>query len=944
MASAKIAHSKILFMISAALAAFAATPAFAGDVSGEVTDNNQVRSLEGAEVEIVELQRRTQAGADGAFRFSNVPAGSYTLTVRYFSAEPFSQTITVPETGEVRVAVALAAASASEEVLVIGQRASLAGAISRQRASDTVDSILTRDGIGQFPDQNVAESVRRLPGINVLNDQGEGRFVGVRGLHPDLNAASVNGVRLTAPEAGVRSVALDVIPSDLIESIDVRKTLTPDMDADSLGGSIEISTTRGFDRVEPLFTVRAEGSYNDLNGDWSPAYSADFARRFGNLGVAGGVSYRKRSFSTDNIEMDGWDEDGGTAFADTVEYRDYDVERTRFGASLSLDYRLGNHTTLFTRALHSVFEDQEYRGRVIFEMDEDPSSGSASGASFLSDDGEIVVIRDMKDRYEEQTITSLLFGGLTNAGPWRFRYEASWTYAEEQERGSLDPIAFERAFEDPGEFGVAFDYSDWRHPRFNVLAGLSDFLDPTEYEFDEVERTTVSDSQDEEFAYRFDVTRSFALDRGTFDLQAGLRQRFRDKTMNADIDVFDYDGALDLTLADFLGQPTYGLADLAPLPSRTAFRGFFNDNLGDFEADPIDSTIDSLVEDYTVEEDIGAAYLMGRYDRGQVRIVGGLRVEKTEHELRGNFVEFVESGDTPVSSGAPVVDDSGDRVYVTPQRFTRDYTHWLPSVNLRYEPVEDIVLRLGAYRSVLRPGPEQMAPHFALEDGEAEFGNPDLRPYTAWNYDATAEWYFGRNAVLQAGLFYKQIDNPIFEVAINSAGVAPNGVAYDEAGTWLNGVDADVFGFEVGYAQAFDFLPGVLGGLVVSANYTYTDTEANALGRSFPLPGAAENTLNVVLGYDRGPLDIRFSIAYRDSYLDEVNTDGPDADRYVEDHIQYDLTAKFDVNDRFQIYGEFVNLGDEPYVAYQRGPAGAPRLLQYEEYSWTGKLGVRARF
>lgn len=110
------------------------------------------------------------------------------------------------------------------------------------------------------------------------------------------------------------------------------------------------------------------------------------------------------------------------------------------------------------------------------------------------------------------------------------------------------------------------------------------------------------------------------------------------------------------------------------------------------------------------------------------------------------------------------------------------------------------------------------------------------------------------------------------------------------------------------------------------------------------MPGAAENTLNVVLGYDRGPLDIRFSIAYRDSYLDEVNTDGPDADRYVEDHIQYDLTAKFDVNDRFQIYGEFVNLGDEPYVAYQRGPAGAPRLLQYEEYSWTGKLGVRARF
>src|SRR5687768_11232426 len=150
-----------------------------------------------------------------------------------------------------------------DTVLVVGQRASIARALSRQRAADGVESVLSRDGIGQFPDQNTAESLRRVAGVNVLNDQGEGRFVAVRGLSPDLNAASINGARVPAPEADVRSVALDVIPAELIESIEIKKSLTPDMDGDTIGGSIEINTTSAFDRNEPYLSFSGEGSYND---------------------------------------------------------------------------------------------------------------------------------------------------------------------------------------------------------------------------------------------------------------------------------------------------------------------------------------------------------------------------------------------------------------------------------------------------------------------------------------------------------------------------------------------------------------------------------------------------------------------------------------------------------------------------------------------------------
>ncbi len=935
------------FLLSVALSAIGATgAAWAGDINGDVTDSAQVRTLPGAEIEIVELERTTQSGPDGAYRFTGVPAGTYTLRARYAAAQIFEQSVSVPQTGAIEVDIAFAGQGGDDEqILVIGQRASLASSISRQRASDTVVSVLTRDSIGQFPDQNVAESVRRAPGVNVLNDQGEGRFVSVRGLDPNLNSASVNGVRLPAPESDIRAVALDVIPSDLVESIEIQRSLTPDMDADTIGGSIEINTTSANDRREPLLVLRAEGSYNDLNEEWSPRYSVDYSRRFGRLGVAGGLSYNERSFSTDNIEADGWHEEGGVIRPEDLEYRDYDVERTRIGGSLSFDFDLDENTQLYVRGLHSIFEDQEYRGRFGLEFDDGaPGVGTATSASYNSADEDINFVRDMKDRYEEQIISSLVAGGETHLNEWTLSYSASWAQASEEERGSLDPIKFEREFDGSEDVMVDLDLSDWQMPMYAVSgADAGAVFDPTEFEFNELERTALSDAQDEETAFRFDVTREFALDRGDLDLSFGIRHRGREKTYDLNIDVLEYNGPGSITLNDFLGTPSYGLADVAPLPSQTAFRGFFGENPSFFERADFDSDLESLAGDYQFEENIDAAYFMGHYDRGPLRAIAGVRVERTRQSMSGMSIE---------------ADEDAETIVTTPVNFNRDYTHWLPSVNLRYEPVDDLVFRFAAYRSLMRPSPGQLAPRFIIEaDGTdsdtlpeaAELGNPNLEPYEAWNYDATAEWYFGSNAVLSLGVFYKEIDNPIATVVDETENVLPAiGFAVEEAEYAINGESARVQGAEFGYAQAFTFLPGILGGLIASANYTYTDTEADfptdplGAARRTQLPAASEHTYNVTIGYDRGPFDIRFSASYRDGYLDELGG-AEDQDRYVEDHIQYDVTARYDVNERFQIYTEFVNLGDEPYVAYNT-VGGQQNLLQYEEYSWTGKVGVRARF
>ena len=218
-----------------------------------------------------------------------------------------------------------------EEIYVYGQKAMMQNALNRQRDSDVAKSVVTRDSIGNFPDQNVAEAVRRLAGVNVLNDQGEGRFVAVRGLDPKLNSSSVNGTRLPSPESDTRAVALDVIASELVEAVEVVKTLTPDMDADTIGASINIETTSAFEVEEPFLSVKLEQQYNDLNEEYSPKGSVDFIYPVNDrFGIAGGFSYSERQTSTDNIESEGWGiTDSGALFADAIEYRDYDVLRER---------------------------------------------------------------------------------------------------------------------------------------------------------------------------------------------------------------------------------------------------------------------------------------------------------------------------------------------------------------------------------------------------------------------------------------------------------------------------------------------------------------------------------------------------------------------------------------------------------------------------------------
>lgn len=833
-----------------------------------------------------------------------------------------------------------------ENVVVVGQRAMMQNALDRQRNDDHIKSVVTRDAIGQFPDQNIAEAVRRLAGVNVLNDQGEGRFVAVRGLDPSLNGVSVNGSRVPSPESDTRAVALDVIPSELVESVEIIKTLTPDMDADTIGAAIRINTTSSLQREEPFYTVKVESSYNDLNGESSPKASFDFIYPFSKkLGVAGGFSYNDRDISTDNIESEGWDiTDTGILFADAIEYRDYDVNRVRMGGSLAFDYELNDSTSLYARTLYSLFDDTEERRRLVFEMDEAPTSGNGSSATFLSDDGEISVRRGIKDRFESQEIMTFEFGGVTTTGDWILEYKASYAEAQEHETDTQDPTRFRNDFDNPGDLAVTFDYASLTLPTYQVTTGLAAFNDPATYGVNKMEETE-GRSNDDEVALQLDITRELDISEGELRVKFGGKMRQREKSFDLSLQVFDdYNGVY--TLQNVAGTQSYGLIGLGVLPDLGATRAFNDANLANFEVNAIDSAFESAIEDFVVEEDIYAAYIMGHYELNDLTVIGGVRFERTENAMRGNLVELVEEDGT--RNGVVLTEDT---VFSTVRTFDNDYTDVLPSLSLRYDAENDVVLRGGVFKSVVRPSVGQLAPRFIVEEAddgerEGEFGNPELEPFSAWNYDLSAEWYFAPEAVIQVGVFYKTIDNFIVSAEFDS-GDAPfngvyNGIAFDEALIPLNGNEATVTGYEIAYQQALTQLPAPFDGLLVSFNYTYTDTDGDIGNRSIPLPAASKNNYNAILGYEKGPFSIRLSASYRDEYLDELG-DSADEDRYIKDHTQVDLSISYRVTDNVRVFAQFANLNDEPFVAFQSGPR-ADRLLQYEEYSWTGKFGIQANF
>ena len=868
-----------------------------GMLEGRISDVQNHTVYTGAVVRIEELNREVLTGQAGRFRLPQVKAGDYTLTVTVGGQEVERRSIHISDDQLQSLDIVLNNTDQPvEEVLVIGQAAQLQRGLDRQRYADNTISVINADAIGQLPDANAAEALQRVPGISIERDQGEGRFVRIRGISPDLNSVTVNGTQLPAPESGRRAVALDVMPADLISALVVTKTLTPDMDANAIGGSIEVESISALDREGVFYTLRAEGSYDEQTDQSSPAYGLSGGNTFTftngqRLGVAGAFSYNDRKFGSENIETGGkWDEDHKL---EEFEIRDYDIERKRIGAALNFDYEIDANNRLYLRNLYSSFKDFETRQASVIEFD----SAQAAGES-----GDATVSRELKDREETQKIISTTFGGEHFVDDWTIAYALGYSKSEENNPGGLSGAAFESDFTDMG-------FTNTRKPHLTAPAA---YYDASSYTIDSV-KYAESFTDDSQSSLRLDLTRDLFITGYPSQIKFGGKYTRREK--NNDEDIYKYKDFSGESLSDFTTSVDYSLSSYGPGISPSAIYNLID---GMDKADAMENAgEDSRIADYTIDENITSAYVMTNIEMDNLLVLGGLRYEGTEHDFDG--VEYVKDSDT----FSDIKDDNR-------------YSHVLPNLQTRYKLSEETQIRASWTNSVVRPTFEQMAPFVSTDGNEAEAGNTQLDAMTATNLDLGIEHYSGTAGAVSAAVFYKDIEDFIYQADIAGQ---PGFENFNKVKSYDNGKAASLTGIELSASQKMAMLPAPFDGLLLAANITYTDSEAELQeGRKISLPNQSDVTGNLVFGYEKNGLSLRLAANYKSEYLMEVGkTESKAEDIYQSDQTQLDFSAAYDITGQLKVNFSIANITDEPYYTYQ----GSEQYnAQYEDYGPTYRLGL----
>lgn len=811
-----------------------------------------------------------------------------------------------------------------DRIEVRAQLESQIRAVDLKRSSDAIEDAVSSDALGQYPDKNVAESLQRLPGISVTRDQGEGRFVVIRGLDANLNSVSIDGIAVGTPEDSSRAAPLDVIPSDSTERLRVVKSPTPDMPGDAIGGAVLVESASAFDRDGRSLRGKIEASHQQLSGETSPKASFNYSEVFADtFGIALGVNYQNRRFESDNTEVEYDNLDGdidpqdvkpGDVTAINLQSRKYEIERKRIGANLNMDWRPNEYSKYYLRTLYSQFDDAETRRRVIYNFDDADMVATGTDQYRLDDLPADAIQKRMRYRTKKENTFAASLGGenkLTNAV---VDYKIGYTRTEERVNDEM-----EARFElDADDMSGTLDQRS-RLPTYTLSS--NDWMDNANYAFD---RFVISPKQvnDEERSAQINVR----FDGDNSSIKFGLLGRWRDRDVN--VDESELRRGPDIDLASWTAaDPEHRHGVMGQGMSSAAMRAYWAQNGSRYTARPQDvagNAATSLEEDYTASEDIFASYAMGTWDIGALRIIGGVRVENTRFRATGNSVEL----------------DDDDGYTVSPVEANRSYTNVLPGLHLRYDAADDWVLRASANKTVSRPSFGDISPRRALNAGDEalRLGNPQLDPYESKNIDLSVEKYIGSTGIVSLGLFHKSIDGYIVET------VSQNDPAYDglDVARPINGRKATVRGAEFNWQQQLAFLPGVLDGLLVGASGTWLDTKfdagiADREGEEFMLPRASKHVYSAHIGYEKYGLSTRLAAVYRSAYLDTVGA-GRAFDIYVAPNTQLDFSLDYKFTPRISMYFEAQNLLDKPLELYQ---GTRSRTLQMEEYGRTYAVGLK---
>jgi TonB-dependent receptor len=919
-----------------------------GSITGTATDTGK-GLLKGATIDIQPAGTPTVTDNLGNFTITDLAPGEYILTISYVGLDPFSQKVTVIAGQVTRLDAELKVASQSDSITVTAERAhGEAEAINRERTAENILQVLPHDVIISLPNANVADAIGRLPSVTLERDEGEGKYVQVRGTEPRYTNVTIDGVNVPAPEGGVRQIKLDVIPSDLVESVEINKTLLANMDGDGIGGSVNLRTKTAGE--QPTISLFGLGGHTPiLNGRNAYQSGATIGKRWGKekkLGTLFGFAFDWNGRGIDDVEPSPVAiqcNSGNCATPspnapyigtyNNMGIREYRYYRSRFGYTGSIDYKFNDNFSIWIRGLYSHFDNFGDRSEITPNINSFTTSPYQGGT-----DGNVTF--DTEIRRPVEVIGSLASGGRHDFGGsswliWEFSVSRSSSEDHGYSSANFAPV-------DPNsplnnvQFGV--NVSNPLIPKFVVQNGVN-IYDTTGYYLNALDigrsySPQVNISGAASFAKQYHLAGHY----GTFEIGGKLRNAHKFNEFKDP--VYTATNATQFALSSFpvtLQNSHYygGNYTAPPLIQYNQILAAVNGNPNAFSVDY--SPLNQLESNNDLIERVGAGYIMNTINFDRWRVNTGVRFETTTEYAAGYQV---------------VLDPNNPLGYsgVTPLRVNATRVDPLPSAELRYRTTSDSDIRFAYGRGVARPNFGDLAPSLTVDDQNKllSLGNPALKATHADNLDLLYEQYLKPIGLIQGGFFYKHIGDPIYPIEALTTLEPYAGQGYRQIQP-LNGTSAWLYGFETAYQQHLGFLPGLLNGIGITANYSYTASQANGVpGRSDNprLIRQAPNTWNLSPTYDRGRLSMRLGISYNQAFIDAYNyqdgaplgVTGPNGDHWFYTHMQVDAQGSYRLAKGFTavVYG--LNLTNEVFGFY----FGSPQWdNQREFYKPTIGVGLR---
>jgi TonB-dependent receptor len=946
-----------------------------GTITGIVKDSGN-SALQGALVELLPSGRKVVTDDHGQFRITDVPAGEYTLSVSYVGLAVANVPLTVQAGQEASANAVLQVASRADQVVVTAERLQgEAEAINIERTSDNIVQVLPERVITSLPNTNIADAVGRVPSVSLERDEGEGKYVQIRGTEPRLSSVTVNGVNLPSVEGVVRNIKLDAVPADLVERIEVFKTLSANQDADGVGGTVNLVTrTPG---ENPFYALGGTGGYNPIqNGYGRGGFNGTFGQRFGvskKFGFLLNGTFDQTNRGIDDLEpgqATGVFGGRNIAFASTEDRRSYDYYRKRYGFSTGIDYNLKPGHSVYAKGLYSDFHD--FGETWVYT----PSTGNSIKS--VSPDGSQITFFNCTEvnapagcapgsynyrhyvRRPDQQVYSFLTGARHDLSSTLVTYE--FAASRSHNIGGQDFATTN--FSGNQSVDVAVNQKDPFRPKLFALDGTN-LYDPTQYLLTNSSFTSYI-AQQLNFQGAASVARRYNAHShlGTFELGIKIRNS-HSKQVENDVTQKATSGSSNIALSSVLGtytNPSYydnffriGSLAYGPTSNYNLITHAVLTNPGQFAQDVAGDIRHSAGAFFDANERIYAGYLQNVISFGKLRLQTGVRFDAADTGFLANALVTSDPADPTVTPTNP---------RITPNRQNSGYFNALPSVQAQYQLERNTNLRLNFSQGVARPNIGDLVPTTIVDPNANPFpgvvtqGNPNLKPTKANNYDVLIEHFFQPLGILQGGYFYKQLSDPIYATASTIPAGQPNaGLRLQQS---INGPSAHIQGIEVSWEQRFSFLPGLLNGFGVSANYSYTQSGVTFPttfdgGRidNAPLQRQAPNTWNAGFTYDKSRFSMRFAASHNDANIQFYNyshvdaaTDkdpilglkGPGGDVYFFAHTQFDIQGSYRIAKGLRFEASGLNLSNEVFGFYQ-GSTIYP--IQREFYKPTVSFGMR---